>query len=96
MKAFLLTFDQSQTTRDEIVRFIDRIDAIENGYALFEGAIIIASRLTVGQVSSTIRDKFPDLKFILVEVDPRHKAGWLPRPVWAFLDDPHPAEPERA
>jgi hypothetical protein len=96
MKAFLLTFDQSHTTRDVIVRSIDRIDAIENWYALFEGAIIVASRLTARQVSSMIREKFPDLKFILVEVDPQHKAGWLPRSVWTFLNDPHPAQPEPA
>ena len=74
-----------------MVKYVDNVRDIENWYAVFEGTLLIASRISSKQISSIIRQSFPDLKFIVIEIDPKQKAGWLPRSVWNFLNDPHAA-----
>ena len=74
-----------------MVTYVDNVHDIENWYALFDGTLLFASRASIQQISAIIRQSFPDLKFIVIEVDPKQKAGWLPRSVWNFLDDPHAA-----
>ena len=96
MKAFLLAFDHSRVTRDMAIRCVDTMDAVANWYAVFDNTIIIASHSTSQELSAEIRHRFPDLKFIVSEVDAQHKAGWLPRPVWNFLNEPRSATAESA
>ena len=96
MKAYLFVFDPSRVNRDQVIRKIDRISEIGNWYALFVNTMCLASDLDSHSLSKTIRDAFPELRFIVTEVDPKHKGGWLPKPVWSFLNDPQPVESESA
>ncbi len=96
MKAFLLVFDQSRIDRETVLRQIDKMHEIANWYALFGNTMCIASDLDSRSLSRLIRDAFPGLRFIVSEVDPQHKGGWLPKPVWSFLNDPDAVETEPA
>lgn len=92
MKAFLFVFDSMQITRKLVTKRLDNMPNIENWYAFLENTICLASKDDAKQISTLIREAFPDLRFVVAEVDPKKKSGWLPRSVWAFVNNPQPAD----
>jgi len=90
MKAYLLVFDQSQASREEMTGRIDKIGDIENWYAFFENAICIASKKDARSLSQQIHSDLPGQRFIITEAEAGKKGGWLPRSIWAFLNQPEP------
>jgi hypothetical protein len=90
MKAYLLVFDPSQASRQTMIDVIDNIDDIENWYAFFDNAFCVASERDARSLSSLIREEMPKQRFIITEVEPGKKGGWLPKSIWAFLKRPEP------
>jgi len=92
MKAYLLVFDSRQFGRKLVTQRLDKMPSIVNWYAFFENVLCLASEDDAKEVSSLVREAFPDLRFLVTEVDPGKKGGWLPRSIWEFLNEPRPAE----
>jgi len=92
VKVYLLVFDTSQATRDEVIKRIDRLQPVVNWQAFFENAICLVSDEEARSLSRLIRADFPKLRFLLSEVDPQSKAGWLPKSIWDFLNNPAPSK----
>jgi hypothetical protein len=88
VRAHLLIFDGSQITRKHVVEKIDHMSAIENWCAFFDNAICIASDADARSLSRSLRAEFPKLRFIITEVSPHKKGGWLPKSIWTFLNHP--------
>jgi len=91
MKAYLLIFDSSQATRSQISQTIDRMAPVANWYAFFENTLCLASEENARSLSALLRKEYPALRFLITEVEPQSKAGWLPVPIWEFLNNPVPA-----
>jgi hypothetical protein len=92
IKSFLFVFDSIQISRKLVTKRLDRMPSIVNWYAFLENAICLASDDDAKQISAIIREAFPDLRFLVTEVDPKTKSGWLSRSVWAFLKNPQPVD----
>lgn len=92
MEAFLFVFDNSQISRKLVIKQLDKIGAIQNWYAFFENTFCLASNQDARTLSKNVRDALPEVRFIITEIDPKKKGGWLPKSVWAFLNQPEPAE----
>jgi len=92
VKAYLLVFDPSQTTRKEVIEKIDRMPAISNWYAFFNNTICLASAKEARSLSGLLHADLPTLRFIITEINPQSKGGWLPKSIWAFLNNPQPAD----
>ncbi len=91
MKTHLLVFDSSQASRKEVIQKVDRIPMIVNWYAFFENTLCLASEEDAKSLSKLLRTEFPKLRFLISEVEPQNKAGWLPQSIWEFLNHPEPA-----
>jgi|SRR5579875_1029403 hypothetical protein len=92
MKAHLLVFDQSQIARQEIVQKVDTMPEVENWQAFFDNVICLASEKDARSLSRLLRAEFPKLRFIITEIEPRSKGGWLPKSIWNFLNHPEPVD----
>ena len=91
MKAYLLVFDGSQVSRETMTGVVDSIGDIENWYAFFGNVLCLASKKDVRFLSQQIREKLPEQRFIIAEVEAGRRAGWLPKSIWTFLNRPEPA-----
>jgi len=92
VKTHLLVFDSSQASRKEVIQKVDRIPAIVNRYAFFENTLCLASEEDAKSLSNLLRHDFPKPRFLISEIEPQNKGGWLPEPIWEFLNDPKPAK----
>jgi len=92
VKAHLLVFDDSQASRQSMIDVIDNIEDIENWYAFFDNVFCLASERDAHSLSSLIRAEMPKQRFIVTEVEPGKKGGWLPKSIWAFLKRPEPVD----
>jgi hypothetical protein len=92
VKAHLLVFDSSQITRELVVEKIDHMSVVENWAAFFDNAICLASQKDARSLSRLLHIEFPELRFIITEIELLSKGGWLPPSIWAFLNHPEPAD----
>jgi hypothetical protein len=92
MEAFLFVFDNSKISRELVIKRLDKIRAIQNWYAFFDNTFCLASNKDARTLSQLVRDALPEVRFVIVEVDPQKKGGWLPKSVWTFLSHPEPAD----
>lgn len=97
MKAFLLVFDSSVISRDEMHRKLDRITEIANWYSLLDNTFCLASDRDAKWLAARLReDVIPNTRFIVTEVEKHKKGGWLPREIWEFLARPRPVKSSAA
>ncbi len=96
MRAHLLVFDSTTIDQKTMKHAIDGFDAVVNWYAFFGNAMCLASEESAKTLSRQIRDLFQDLKFIVTTVNRSEKGGWMPKPVWSFLNAPQAADVEAA
>lgn len=93
MNAFLFVFDSSRVSREQVWRKLDKIAEIENWYSLFANTFCIASEQNAKWLAARLRDDvIPDVRFLIVEIDPIKRGGWLPRELWEFLSEPTTVE----
>ena len=96
MNAYLLVFDDSQVAREVITKKLDKIPAIQNWFAFLNNTVSLVSIKDASSISDLVRDAFPELRFIVVEIDREKKGGFLPKSVWRFINKPSPAESSAA
>lgn len=92
MNAHLLVFDSSQIRRSVVTKIIDRLPEIKNWYAFLDNTICIVTDDDAGMLSDLLHKKLPEIRFIVTEIEPQKKGGWLPKSVWKFMNHPVPSE----
>ena len=85
MSAFLVVFDGSQIKRDTVTKKIDKLPSIRDWYAFLSNTICLISDEGAPILSKQFRTAFPDLRFIIVEIEAEKRGGWLPKSVWEFI-----------
>ena len=77
MKAFLLDFDATQSDRKSVTKLLDQMPIVHDWFAFLANTICIVSEDDAPALSRAIRSRMPDVRFIVVEIDPKKKGGWL-------------------
>jgi len=85
MKVYLFTFGLD---RKPILDFLDLQPAVLNWFAINWHAILIASESDATTLSTIIHQQFPNLWFIITEVDKVRTNGWMNNAVWDFINSP--------
>jgi hypothetical protein len=85
MKVFLFTFGLD---RKPILDFLDLQPAVLNWFAINWQAILIASETDATTLSTMIHNQFPNLLFIITEIDRDKTNGWMSKLVWDFINSP--------
>jgi hypothetical protein len=88
MRVHLLTFNDAEVSRDEVLEAINRVSSVKNWIAFLPASICLASELPAQSLAREIRQLMPTVHFLLVEIDQTKKNGWLPRQVWDFINRP--------
>ena len=92
LKALLLVFSENLGSREIVTNYLTTLPSISNWYAIFQNAIFIVSDTPVQHLSEVLRNRFPNVWFILTEVNPERTDGLLPPSNWHFILNPAPAE----
>jgi len=88
LKPFLLVFDNSQLMRQAILDYLDTRSDVKNWFAFLPTSIVIISDQTAYKLAEIIRQKFPDVLFIISEIPVGSNDGWLDGRVWSFINNP--------
>jgi hypothetical protein len=75
---------------------LDSISAIVNWIAFFDNTLCLVSSSSARELSDMIRETIPDVQFVITELEPGRRNGWLPRSVWSFLRSPSAAHTDAA
>jgi hypothetical protein len=88
LKPYLLVFNDTVTKRQQVLDYLDTCHEVKNWYAFLSNGIFIISKLNASALSALIRNKFPDLWFIITEIPSGANDGWQTEVVWNFINNP--------
>jgi hypothetical protein len=89
MNAYLLVFDDSRLTREQVWRKLNKLPEIGQWYSIFGNTFCLASDQTAQSLAAKLREEvIPEVRFVISEIDAHKKGGWLPREIWDFIDEP--------
>lgn len=95
MKAYLLVFNDSllpAVSRQIMIDFLEtRRSEVPNWYACFNQAILLNSEHSASNLSDLIRERFPNIWFVISEINPTTVNGWAPKQFWDFVNNPRRA-----
>jgi hypothetical protein len=95
MNAFLLVFNDNTfpfVNRQIITNFLDtRRGDVPNWYACFSHGILINSERSAFELGVLIRNQFPQIFFVITQVNPYTIDGWAPKTFWDFVNNPRAA-----
>jgi len=96
LRSYLFVFNGDQVSRKSVISKLDSLPEVVNWMAFFDNAICIVSEIDAIQLSEVLRASLPGIQFIVTELEPGKKKGWLPKAVWNFMNDPAGARTEAA
>jgi len=84
-RVFLLTFNG---LRQPITNYLDTRPEILNWFGILPNAILIVSRSDATALTGAVHTRFPQMWFVIMEVD-RYKAnGFITMKTWDFINEP--------
>lgn len=90
MKSYLFTFSQA-CTQTQAHDVLNNTEAVQTWIAPFPYAAILVSNLDAQDLSATLRERLPNVWFVVAEMDPQTVNGWLPGNLWEYVNDPQKA-----
>ena len=87
MKPYLLTYTQPGTPA-HVQYVLSDTQAVETWVAPFPYAAILISKLDVQDLAAVLRDRLPDIWFMVTELKSDAVQGWLPGDLWEYVNDP--------
>ena len=88
MRPYLLAFGGPPEWRQAILDFLDKQPDVLNWYAFFPAAIFFISRKGPQELSQRLHSSFPNIWFVIAEVQAGRSDGWLPEAAWNFISNP--------
>ncbi len=84
-KIYSLSFDP--TTSDEVGlhEIISKSPKIQNWWHYLPGTYLLKSQWTLETIQNEIVKKWPQQRFLLMEVNYKNRNGWLPEKAWKWL-----------
>lgn len=90
LKPYLFAYNNSGSTKSELLNYIDTIPEIVNWYDALPHTIFLISDKDSNWLSEKIRIKFKEKLFIITEIKVNHN-GLLYEDVWDFINNPKSA-----
>lgn len=88
MKAFILSFSDTEASDQEVLNFLDRRREVLNWLSVLPSTIFIVSNYNVEALTNVLARKFPNSLFIISEFNSRKANGLLTDQAWDFLNNP--------
>ena len=86
-KVFLLTYS-GLLLQKFMTDFLDKQPQVLHWFGILPSGILIVSRMDTFTLANMIHAQFPNVFFVLTEVDPMKTSGWMNRQVWDFINAP--------
>ena len=90
MKSHLFTFSQA-CTQAHVHAVLNNTEGVQTWIAPFPYSAILVSKLNAQDLSAILRDRLPNVWFMVAEMDPQAVNGWLPGDLWEYVNDPQKA-----
>ena len=90
MKSYLFTYSQA-CTQAQAHEALNNTEGVQTWVAPFPYSAILVSTLDTQDLCSILRNRLPDVWFMVSEIDPQTINGWLPRELWDYATDPQKA-----
>ena len=87
MKNYLLVYDPDLLVEGVIPDLVARNEKIGEAYSFFGNAVCIKTEAGLKHISEMIRSRYPDLQFVIVELEAAPKAGSMRPAFWSFLKE---------
>lgn len=84
-KGYLLVFDRENFNTLNLHAFIQNWSSISNWWHYIQSCYILLSYHSLASLSEEFRNKFPNKRFLLIEVDLKNNNGWLPEAAWQWI-----------
>ena len=88
MTPYLLSFDETMVTRQQVLDHLNTLPQVLNWYALLPGSILLVSRSPSSELCAFINHQFPTTFIIITEIPRGNNDGWLPQAAWDFINNP--------
>ena len=90
MKSYLFTYSQA-CTQEYVQAVLNDTKGVQTWIAPFPYAAILVSNLNTQDLSAILRDRLPNVWFMVAEMNPQSVNGWLPGNLWEYVNDPQKA-----
>ena len=90
MKSHLFTFSQL-CTQKHVHEVLNNTEGVQTWIAPFPYSAILVSKLSAQDLSAILRERLPNVWFMVAEMDPHAVNGWLPGDLWEYVNDPKKA-----
>ena len=90
MKSYLFTFSQP-CTQAQAHDVLNNTEEVQTWVAPFPYSAILVSRLNTQDLSAILRERLPNVWFMVAEMDHETVDGWLPGNLWEYVNDPQKA-----
>ena len=87
MKSYLFTYGQA-CTQAQVHDVLNDTEGVQTWVAPFPYSAILISMLNVHDLSAILRNRLPDVWFMVTEVDHQAVNGWLPGDFWEYVNAP--------
>jgi hypothetical protein len=86
MKTFLFSFNVAQIDPEIVRARLNSAPEILDWLVLTGGLILVKSEHGHDELAMRIRGSFPSMQFLVTEAGPTNCDGWMPQPVWDFIN----------
>ena len=90
MKSHLFTYSQART-QGHVHDVLNDTEGVQTWIAPFPYSAILVSKLSAQDLSAILRERLPNVWFMVAEMDPHAVNGWLPGNLWGYVNDPQKA-----
>ncbi|KAB2700783.1 hypothetical protein F9K79_00720 [Ochrobactrum sp. Kaboul] len=92
-KIYLLSFNDNQVSRNELVDLIDKSEEVVNWIAPMPSTLFLVSESSIQSLNKFIMNhREKKFQYIIAEVNRRQ--GWLPKATWDFIQNPKSVDDE--
>ena len=85
MNKYLLVFDPVDQGIDAMLDFVDGLPDVTDWHASLNSAVVLVTSADTKSLTERVRDRFPEIRFVVTAIDPVTSNGILPRATWDFL-----------
>ncbi len=86
-RAYLYVFTPNDFDRDQVGRFLDTLDGVENWFYSIPNAVFIIGDVPAKTLSKKLVEKFGQHRHFVTLISRKARAGWMPKEHWTFLPE---------
>lgn len=84
---YLISFDHDKADADALNKVIKENSSFITWWHYLSSTYIVKTKLSLSDVNNDIRAKWPNQRFMIVEIKPTNYNGWLQPDAWKWFAD---------